>query len=293
VSPVILKFKPTLFCDTLHFKKKYSGLSRNEDYMKNSLFLSVSLWALMAANALAAITPVTPAGHPTMDQPAASSMVTSQQSEPLNGKVIETMNSGGYSYIFIEKKDGEKVWVSVPETQVKVGSHLSFKPGAEMGNFESKSLKRVFKNIIFSEGVLGAPAKTAVGNGQGSSPSIARTTTAKETKIAISKAAGSNASTIENLYINSSKLDKQKVSIKGKVVKVTSDIMGKNWIHLQDGTGSQDKGNYDLTCTTNEVLPKVGAIITVTGVVAKDRNFGAGYFYNVILEDAKFKKVKK
>jgi hypothetical protein len=159
-----------------------------------------------------------------------------------------------------------------------------------MANFESKSLKRVFKTIIFSDGVLGAPTETvnnAVGN------PMARTTTAKETKIAISKATGSNALTIESLYSNRSKLDKQKVSIKGKVVKVTSGIMGKDWIHLQDGTGSQANGNFDLTCTTNEDLPRVGDIVTVTGIVAKDRDFGAGYFYSVILEDAKLKKVKK
>ena len=74
--------------------------------------------------------------------------------------------------------------------------------------------------------------------------------------------------------------------IRGKVVKVTAGIMGKNWFHIQDGTGSPAKGDYDLTCTTSEDLPGKDAVVTVTGTLARNRDFGSGYFYSVIVENA-------
>lgn len=112
---------------------------------------------------------------------------------------------------------------------------------------------------------------------------------AKDTKISVSKAKGANAYTVEGAFVNSAKLDKQKVVIRGKVVKVSSGIMGKNWIHLQDGTGSAAKGTHDLVCTSKDTA-KTGDVVTASGILAKDRDFGSGYRYNVIVEDATFKK---
>ncbi|MGO9014876.1 MAG: hypothetical protein ACLQF0_07845 [Dissulfurispiraceae bacterium] len=69
----------------------------------------------------------------------------------LSGKVAETMNSGGYTYVLLEK-DGDKIWIAVPQMKVTKGQAMSFKPGAEMENFKSKTLNRTFKRIVFSEG---------------------------------------------------------------------------------------------------------------------------------------------
>lgn len=70
----------------------------------------------------------------------------------VSGKVIETMDGGGYTYVRIEKK-GQKTWVAIPQTEVKKGQKLSFQPGAEMHNFTSKTLNRTFDMIIFSGGL--------------------------------------------------------------------------------------------------------------------------------------------
>jgi hypothetical protein len=204
------------------------------------------------------------------------------------------MDSGGYTYVYLQQKNGDKVWVAVPSTPVKVGDSLTFKGGMEMRNFASKSLKRTFESIFFADGVLNAPAAAAKAAGtakmQAPATASSRTTTAKETKISVAKATGANATTVEDAYGNIAKLDKKKVVIKGKVVKVSANIMGKNWLHIQDGTGSQAKGNYDLTCTIAGDLPSVGEVITISGTLAKDRDFGAGYLYKVILENASYKK---
>lgn len=73
------------------------------------------------------------------------------QSAVITGKVVETMDSAGYTYVCLEK-DGKKTWVAVPQMKVKKGQTMSFKPGMEMVNFESKTLKRKFDKVIFSEG---------------------------------------------------------------------------------------------------------------------------------------------
>lgn len=112
---------------------------------------------------------------------------------------------------------------------------------------------------------------------------------AKDAKITVGKAKGANAYTVEGAFVNSAKLDKQKIVVRGKVVKVSNGIMGKNWVHLQDGTGSAAKGTHDLVCTTKEKLT-VGDVVTVTGTLAKDRDFGSGYRYSSIIEDASFRK---
>jgi len=77
----------------------------------------------------------------------------SREASSLSGKVVETMDSGGYTYICLEK-NGKKTWVAVPQMKVVKGKSMSFRPGAEMTNFKSKTLNRTFDRIIFSEGPL-------------------------------------------------------------------------------------------------------------------------------------------
>lgn len=83
-------------------------------------------------------------------QPAAAS---AQADGALSGKVVETMNSGGYTYVSLEN-NGKKIWVALPSATVKVGQQLTCQPGMEMKNFTSKTMKRTFETIIFSGGVI-------------------------------------------------------------------------------------------------------------------------------------------
>src|ERR1035437_8660224 len=101
------------------------------------------------------------AGTATVTQPAAQSAPPQldaakqprPEAIPLEGKVVETMNAGGYTYISLEK-DGKKGWVAVPGAEVAVGQEIKVKPGTEMGLFSSRTLKRSFDNIIFSPGLV-------------------------------------------------------------------------------------------------------------------------------------------
>lgn len=71
----------------------------------------------------------------------------------ISGKVVETMDSAGYTYVYLEK-DGKRTWVAIPLSKINIGSTMSFKPGKEMANFKSDSLKRTFDTIVFSDGPI-------------------------------------------------------------------------------------------------------------------------------------------
>lgn len=70
----------------------------------------------------------------------------------LTGKVLETVDSGGYTYVRIEK-DGERKWVAIPQTEIEKGAEVTFNPGTPMKDFISQSLGRKFSTIYFSPGI--------------------------------------------------------------------------------------------------------------------------------------------
>lgn len=94
-----------------------------------------------------------PQGHPPVGGAPASGGGMSQAGGALSGKVLETMNSGGYTYVSLDN-NGKKIWVALPESKVKVGQNVTCQPGMEMKNFTSKTLNRSFDSIIFSGGLM-------------------------------------------------------------------------------------------------------------------------------------------
>jgi predicted small lipoprotein YifL len=102
----------------------------------------------------------------------------------------------------------------------------------------------------------------------------------------IAKAEGGK--TVAEVYAATDLLAGQKVSVRGKVVKANPNIMGKNWVHVRDGSGAE--GSNDLTATTAKTeLPHVGDLVVVSGTVATNKDFGMGYTYPVLIENAEVK----
>ena len=202
--------------------------------------------------------------------------------EAISGKVVETMDGGGYSYAKLEK-DGKTTWVAYPTLKTRVGDKLTFRGCMEMQQFESKSLKKKFESIFF----CGSPE----GKGKPEAKAAAKKEKGDPSKpIKVAKAEGPNAYTVAEIFAKRGALNGKQVVVKGMVTRVSSGIMGKNWIHLQDGTGSEKKKTNDLVVTTTAAEPEVGEIVTMTGTVAKDKNFGSGYKYDAIVEKGAFKK---
>ena len=201
------------------------------------------------------------------------------EEEAIRGVVLETMNSGGYTYVHLDRK-GEKEWFAVPESLVKVGDEIQILPGMEMGSYTSKTLNRTFDKIVFSPGISGT---------------LKRVVTAAEDKdvqeeVKIAKAEGPDAYTIAEIFEKKEALNGKKVVVRGKVVS-TSKYEGRQWLRIIDGTGSSKRGNHKLVVTTPQSAAK-DDIVTVHGTVTTDKAFGA-LTYEVIVENSTLGKQAK
>jgi len=194
------------------------------------------------------------------------------------GTVVETMNAGGYTYVFVDT-GAEKIWAAGPETIVSVGDKVSFAPGMIMTDFRSESLDRTFESVQFVDAIN--TGESAVMMPSGHPPIASPPGAADEDYSGIDVPSGGKS--IADIYAQRDQLVGKTVVVRGKVVKFTGGVMGKNWIHLKDGTGGD--GTNDLTVTSDGIA-KVGDVITVTGQVGTDKDFGFGYEYDVIIEDA-------
>ena len=201
----------------------------------------------------------------------------------IKGEVLEVKDVESYTYLRLKTKDGE-TWAAVSKAQVKKGAEVTIENVMVANNFESKSLKKTFPTILF--GTLGGAAGVASGVGNGmttSSPSLAKMADIGD--IHVPKASGPNARTVAEIMTKGAELKGKPVLVRGKIVKYNPEIMGKNWVHLRDGSGSvANNTNEILVTTTNQA--KVGDVVTVKGVVRTDKDFGAGYSYKVLIEEA-------
>lgn len=198
----------------------------------------------------------------------AASVLAGEQPVPpglgsVSGEVLEVANVPGYTYLRLKTARGEK-WAAVNRSEVGKGDRVTVENAVVMKDFESRSLKRTFKSILFGT-LAGAHA--------------AQPAPAEE--IHVTRAAGDM--TVEEVATRRTELKDRQVQVRGKIVKYTPGILGRNWIHLRDGSGAE--GSNDLLVTTTDQA-KSGDIVTVKGVVHTDRDFGAGYTYKVLIEDA-------
>lgn len=198
-------------------------------------------------------------------------------------KVEEVIQSSNYTYLRVNENNTE-VWMAVNRQEAAVGEVYYYEQALEMNNFNSKELKRTFEKIYFVQGlskqpIAAAPAQMPQAN-QPVKPALAM-------KEGISVAPAENGLTIAKLFAERANYAGKKIKMKGQVVKVNLQVMGKNWVHIQDGT--KDGENFDLTVTTPDEV-KVDDMVTFEGTISLKKDFGYGYFYEVIMEDAKLVK---
>jgi len=203
----------------------------------------------------------------------------------ISGKVTETMDASGYTYAAVDT-GSETIWIAGPKTQLEVGEEVYVPEGAPINNFESKTLGRTFDTILFASSIVvgGEEQAFAAAGEQASSGKAAAAAASSEADLNfddLAKAEGGK--TVEEIYTDKTALDGAPVKVRGKVTKFMSGIMGKNWLHLKDGSGAD--GTNDLVVTTM-ANATVGDTVLVNGTVAADKDFGSGYKYEVIVEDA-------
>jgi hypothetical protein len=224
--------------------------------------------------------------NPALAAPVPAGMV--------RGTVLETMNSGGYTYVFMDTGQDQR-WVAAMETAVQVGDVVQTAQGMPMQGFTSKTLNRTFNVVYFVDALqnlsasvqgqpLGAmpdshpPVPLPEGHPGPDGPTEAA---AADTQVA----ALESGQDIAYVYANKDELVGQQVSLRGKVVKYNDGILGWNFIHVQDGSGDAADGSNDLT-VTSKATTAVGETVVLTGTIILDKDFGAGYSFPVLMEDA-------
>ena len=214
----------------------------------------------------------------------------------IQGKVVETMDAGQYTYVQVD--DGsKKIWAAAPHFTVAVGDAVAVPAGMLMKNFKSETLHRSFEEIYFVSSIAKAgeaPRAAAAESGQAHPQAQGRVPLASAHGVpngdglrpkaqvdlsGITKAA--NGQTVAELYAQKAALAGKDVAVRGRVVKFTPAVMGKNWMHVQDGSGSAG----DLAVST-AATAKIGDLVLVRGKLGTDRDLGAGYRYDIIVEDA-------
>ena len=198
----------------------------------------------------------------------------------ITGEVLETQDVESYSYLRLKTKAGE-TWAAVSRTPIKKGATVTIENVMVMNDFESKSLKKTFQTIVF--GTLAGANPQSSGMARPVEPSVA--SVAADAKVA--KASGPNARTVAEIITQAAALKDKPVLVSGKVVKYNAGIMGKNWVHLRDGSGSAADNTNDVLVTSLNAV-KVGDVVTAKGIVRTDKDFGSGYVYKVIIEEATF-----
>jgi hypothetical protein len=250
--------------------------------------MTVFCIAMFSLTLLAGCGEDAPAPKAEVAKPSAQTAPTPAAAPGKTGKVLETVDAAGYTYVQVDT-GSEQFWAAAPQFAVKAGDDVVVPEGMPMPDYHSKTLDRTFDMVYFVPSVLVGGAQSLTGEmppghpptdgGKTGGKTVVETTDVDLSGIT----AAEGGQTVADVFAKKVELAGKPVKIRGKVVKFSPEIMGKNWIHLQDGTGAA--GTNDLTVTTSAAA-KMGDTVVINGVLVLDKDFGYGYAYDVIVEDA-------
>lgn len=200
--------------------------------------------------------------------------------------VQEVLQVKSYTYLKV-LEEGELKWLAAPKLEAEIGEIFYYKGGMEMPNFESEELGRTFESVYFLTFIT-SESTVDIDKGM-TDPEKASEEVEENVKaptldpIEVNLDLAEGGIRIGDLFKEYQKYNGQKVRIRGEVTKFNGSIMGRNWIHFQDGTSHE--GAYDLMVTSQKDV-RVGDQVIFEGLISLDKDFGAGYFYPIIMEEA-------
>ena len=206
-------------------------------------------------------------------------------------KVLEVEQVASYTYMLVKAK-GPEYWIAVPTMPAKVGESYQYQGGMLMEDFHSKELDRTFDKVLFLEALF-SPSGSIPGMGAAQQsmpsghPAVGEATPGSAVKTGraeVSVEAAEGITRIAELFASPGDFDGKTIRVKGVVAKYNPAIMERNWIHIQDGT--EHDGKYDLTATSSQNFAE-GEVVTLEGVLVVNKDFGYGYSYEILLEQAK------
>jgi predicted heme/steroid binding protein len=202
------------------------------------------------------------------------------------GKILEKKEVLGYDYLRVDQNGTER-WVAIAKAPVKVGDTVGYDTRTIMKNFKSKRLGKVFDEIIFANEVY-LPTKESVPSSM--KAMLADKIEAVEMEVDVKDFREKPFYTVEEIHRYRKQLNGKTVTVKAKVYKVSHNIMKRDWVHLGDGTGKEQKLTDDIVFTAPKANVKAGEEVIAKAKIIVDKDFGYGYFYKVMGENATFQK---
>lgn len=216
----------------------------------------------------------------TSDQEESAANATEESAGKMHKVVVEeVLPTEKYSYLRV-KENEEDFWIAIPKAEIEKGGTYYYRGGLKKTNFKSVEYDRVFETVYLVSGVSKDPG---MNNMSGGNPhqNIANTTPVGG-DMKIEPIPGGIK--LADLLNNKKKYEGQIIKVQGQVVKLNNMIMNRNWIHLQDASLKDE--NMDLTVTTSENVG-MGDVVAFEGKISLNKDFGAGYKYEIIMEEAK------
>lgn len=204
------------------------------------------------------------------------------------GTVVETIEAAGYVYLRLEEQDK---WIATSIFAVSIGDQIQYTDGMEMRDFYSKALDRTFESVYFIQNASlvsedgGALHAAAMEKGHAGIDMQMPESTSAQTPAVELITPLTEGKTVADIFAESTQLNGQVVSLNARVIKVSKNIMGKNWITLQDGTGTEPENQLKAT---SKQTPSKGDILIARGTVRANVDIGSGYKYKVLLEEVTF-----
>lgn len=186
--------------------------------------------------------------------------------------VKETLPTSKYVYLKVQEKD-EEYWLATNKMEVAIGDTYFYRQGLFKKNFRSKEHNRTFDKLYLVSSLI------PVNHGRNSG-SEASTSNEKTTRKTGPIAAVAGSIMIADLVNNPDKYAGKTIQLTAECTKVNAKIMGRNWLHLKDGS----KDDFDLVVTSTTQVP-IGHQVTLTGTVTLNKDFGSGYYYDILVED--------
>lgn len=245
------------------------------------LFLFAAVLFLLACDSKPKVIESESAADASNIPPAFDNLATANDAVAEEHKVVvnEVLNTDKYSYLNVTE-NGEQFWIAIQKREVKVGDTYYYKGGLLKKNFYSQEYDRVFETVYLVSEIWKQPDGS--GNAMAENEAHSKKQGSETVNLEIGNIQpAEGAIKIAELFANKEKYNGKTIKVTGKCIKVNPMIMNRNWLHIKDS--STDK--FDLTVTTTENIA-LGAVVTLEGTIALDRDFGAGYRYDVLMEGA-------
>jgi hypothetical protein len=188
--------------------------------------------------------------------------------------VVEVLNTSKYSYLRVKEGDSEPYWIASMKADFQNGQRLMYEGGLLKTDFKSVEHDRVFDKVYLVSKIRlldGGEAELFKKDDE----------TPKTISNNFKKPEQADIVDLADIINNPTKFEGEMVKVYGEVVKANPNIMNRNWLHIKDGTAD----DFDFVLTTQSSVP-IGHAMVFDGIISLNRDFGAGYTYKIIMENA-------